>query len=164
MLLITLSAASRTLVVAIAGIGVSGVVGPAVTAWATRRANRQQFERDQRAKRREDFRTLVDDAAKLLGVGVTNLRVAREAKRAGGTEPAEVGEWASQVHLLRQRLLLRRPASDTVVRAYDDVLSSLAGVPGAADERAYEQAVTKYEACLDSFLGSARAALGKSVG
>jgi hypothetical protein len=163
MFVIAASEASRTLVVAIAGINASGVVGPAATAWATRRANRQQFERDHRVKRQHDFRSLVDEAATLLGAGVTNLRIARESKQSGGDEPPEVREWASQVHLLRQRLLLRRPAADDVVTAYGDVLTALAEVPGAGDAKAYEQAVERYEARLESFLSSARSVLEAPV-
>jgi hypothetical protein len=64
-----LGVANTTLIAAVTGIGVSGVVGPMATAWATRRANRQQFERDQAAKRRADLQALIDVAAELLGAG-----------------------------------------------------------------------------------------------
>lgn len=146
-----------------AGIAVSGVVGPAATAWATRRANRQQFERDQRAKRRDDFRALVDDAAKLLGAGVTNLRLSRDAKSAGQDEPAEVEEWATHVHLLKQRLLLRRTAADKVMTSYAEVLEALEAVGSAGHERDYEAAVSVYEERMDTFLSTARSSLDRPV-
>ena len=158
-----MSDTTKTLLVAVAGILVSGVVGPAVTAWATRRANRQQFERDQAAKRREDFRSLVDDAAKLLGAGVTNLRIGREAREAGGGVPSEVTDWASAAHLLRQRLLLRRASEHQVMTTYAGVLDALEAVSAAAEEAAYENAVTNYEQSMNAFLATARASLDAAV-
>src|SRR5205823_5355783 len=150
-------------VVAVVGIFASGLLGPAATAWATRRANRQQFERDQSARRRDDFRTLVDDAAKLLGAGVTNLRLSRDAKSAGRDEPVEVKEWATHVHLLKQRLLLRRASEDDVMTSYAAVLESLAAVGLAGSDQAYEAAVTGYEERMEAFLSNARSALGAPV-
>lgn len=163
MLLLAISDTTKTLVVAVVGIVASGLVGPAATAWATRRANRQQFERDQSAKRRDDFRSLVDDAAKLLGAGVTNLRLSRDAKSAGRDEPAEVKEWATHVHLLKQRLLLRRASQDSVMTFYAAVLESLAAVGSAGSDQAYEAAVTGYEERMDAFLSVARSALEAPV-
>lgn len=163
LLALSISDTTKTLLVAIAGIVVAGLLGPSATAWATRRANRQQFERDHRARRRDDFRALVDDAAKLLGAGVTNLRIGREAKAEGSEEPKEVKEWASEVHLLRQRLLLRRAAGEPVMTAYASVLDALEQVGAAASDEAYEQAVTNYEQSMEQFLSSARASLDAPV-
>lgn len=163
LLLFTISDASKTLIVAIVGIVVSGLLGPAATSWATRKANKQQFERDQKAKRRDDLRTVVDDAALLLGAGVTNLRRAREEKAAGRDEPSEVTEWASQVHLLRQRLLLRRKPNDAVVISYGAVLDALNEVGGAASDERYAAAVESYKQRMDQFLADARKALDAPV-
>jgi hypothetical protein len=160
---LSFSDTTKTLIVAIVGIVVAGVLGPAATAWATRRANRQQFERDQRAKRRDDFRALVDHAAELLGAGVTNLRLGREASAASSDEPDEVKEWASNVHLLKQRLLLRRAATDDVVTTYDEVLDALEKVGVATSDSDYEQAVDTYTDRMDHFLTTARAALDAPV-
>jgi hypothetical protein len=150
---------STTLWVAIAGIAVSGVVGPGVTSWATRRANKQQFERDQNSKQREDLRTVVDDAAKLLGAGVTNLRITREVRQAGREEPEEIAAWASDVHLLRQRLLLRRASADAVVVSFGAVLSALQSVGTAVTDAEYKTAIDEYKNAMDAFLSAARAAL-----
>jgi hypothetical protein len=160
---ISMSDTTKTLIVAVAGIVVSGVVGPSATAWATRRANRQQFERDQRAKRRDDFRALVDHAAELLGAGVTSLRVGREAKAAGSDEPDEVKEWASAVHLLRQRLLLRSARTDDVMTSYADVLDALEAVGTATTDGDYTKAVQTYKEKMDRFLATARASLESPV-
>ena len=158
MLILAVADTTKTLLVAIVGIIVSGVIGPAATAWATRRANRQQFARDHRARARDDFRSLVDDAATLLGAGVTNLRRSRDARSAGGDEPLDVKEWATHVHLLKQRLLLRRPADDAVMTSYGAVLGALADVGEAAEDEAYEAAVAIYESRMEAFLTTARLA------
>jgi hypothetical protein len=160
---ISMSDTTKTLVVAVVGIVVAGVVGPAGTAWATRRANRQQFERDQQAKRCDDFRALVDHAAELLGAGVTNLRLGREASAANSDEPDQVKEWASNVHLLKQRLLLRRAATDDVVTTYDEVLDALEKVGIATSNDDYEKAVDTYTDRMDHFLTTARASLDTPV-
>ncbi|HEX6681094.1 MAG TPA: hypothetical protein VF063_10645 [Gaiellaceae bacterium] len=105
----------------------------------------------------------MDDAAKLLGAGVTNLRLTRAARSAGGEEPEEVKEWATQVHLLKQRLLLRRASDDAVMASYGEVLEALATVGSAQSEQAYEAAVTGYETRMEAFLSTVRAALEAPV-
>lgn len=117
-----------TLIASVTGIGVAGVVGPMASAWATRRANRQQFVRAQAADRRTDLRGLVDEASGLLGTGATKLRMAKEAIAAGQPEPAEINEWAVSVHLLKQRLLLRLPPDHAVIEAFEGVVTALQGV------------------------------------
>ena len=51
------------------------MLGPQITSWSTQRANRKQFNRDQNAKRRDDLRAVLDEAALLLASGATNLRL-----------------------------------------------------------------------------------------
>jgi hypothetical protein len=152
------------LIVSGLGILVSGVIGPMATARATRRANRQQFELDRAARRRDDLRTLVDEAAALLALGATNLRLEREASEAGDHPPATVTDWSSAVHLLRQRLLLRLTAENAVIVAYDAVQTALVEVGRAGNWAAHESAVERFETSRDSFLDAARVALGAPIG
>lgn len=73
---------NTTLIASVTDIGVAGVIGSMATAWATRRANRRQFERDQAAKRRSDVRDLIDEASVLLAAGAMNLPLSKEAAQA----------------------------------------------------------------------------------
>ena len=155
---------SSTVGVAVVGIVVSGVVGPAVMAWAARRANRAQFERDQGSLRRADLRALVDQAAELLGAGATNLRLAFEAQAGGRQPPPGVREWSSAVHLLQQRLLLRLPSDHPVVRGYDAVRTALVHVGEAGgDSVALDAAIEQFEAAQTQFLERARMALSAPI-
>jgi hypothetical protein len=83
-----------TLIVSLAGIGASGVVGPAATGWATRRATRQQFERELARERHDDLAGLIDEAARLLSYGATNLRLIASAKSAGPSDAARASGMA----------------------------------------------------------------------
>lgn len=154
--------ADTTLIAAVTGIAVAGVVGPGATAWANRRANRQQFQRDQAAKRRGDLRDLIDEAAVLLGVGATRIRMAKDAMAAGADEPAEASEWAVKVHLLKQRLLLRLPPHHHVMSRYEAVLSALESI-GRTEGHEYLEALKAFEAARDLFLETARQALSAPV-
>jgi hypothetical protein len=72
------------------GIVTSGILGPAVAArWARKRQERE-FEYDRTIRRNEDLRQVLDDAAVLLGAGVTNLRRAAEEATAGRSTPADI--------------------------------------------------------------------------
>jgi hypothetical protein len=153
---------NATVVVSAVGILVSGVVGPTLSGWAGRRADEQRFQRDQAARRRDDLRTVVDDAARLLAVGGTNVRLIREARDAGAIEGGDVREWASSVHVLEQRLLLRVPATDAVATTYQVVRQSLI----ALDDDQHgdpDQAAADFETKRDAFLTAARAALDAQV-
>ena len=151
---------SGAVTLGITGIVVSGIVGPAASAWFSRRADRQRFAHDDQQRRRDDLRGIVDEAAELLGAGQTNLRLAFEAVSRGAPEPAEVRDWASRVHLLAQRLLLRLPASDPVIVAYESVRRALlqVGETYASPERQAD-AVAGFEAARGEFLEKARQAL-----
>jgi hypothetical protein len=144
----------------VTGIVVSGIVGPAIAAYFGRRGDRQRFARDQLQRRREDLRTLLDEGAVLLGAGETNLRVAHEAASRGESEPDEVRDWAGNVHLLGQRLLLRLADDDPVVVAYETVRAALVAVGETyGDEDQYREAVTHFETRRSAFLDQARAAI-----
>ncbi len=155
---------SNAAILGVTGIVVSGVVGPLVVGWMGRRGDRRRFERDQQQRRREDLQAVVDDGAVLLGAGETNLRVAHEAASQGAAPPADVGEWARNVHLLGQRLLLRLPANDPVVTKYEAVRQALIAVGATyGDDAHYPQAVTDFEARRSEFLDEARAALERTT-
>ena len=145
-----------TLTASIVGITVSGVVGPQTTAWAIRRANRRQFNRDQAARGRDDLRSLLDEAAVLLASGGTNLRFLREAPT------AELQDWLSGVFPLGQRLRLRLPSDHDVVSAYDDVREALANTAGET-EPDVESAVADFERKREYFLDVARTALAAEI-
>lgn len=154
---------SSAVVLGVTGIVVSGIAGPAVSAWFSRRGDQQRFARDQLQRRREDLRAVVDEAAALLGPGETNLRLAHEAVARGEAEPTDVKEWASRVHLLGQRLLLRLPENDAVVVAYEGVRAALLEVGETyGDEARYPAAVASFEEKRGDFLDKARAALART--
>ena len=153
-------AMSGAVVLGVTGIVVSGVAGPAVSAWFSRRGDRQRFERDQLQRTREDLRAIADEAAVLLGAGETNLRVANEAAARGESEPDEVRQWAGDVHLLGQRLLLRLSQADPIVKAYEDVRTALVEVGGAhGDSMRYRTARDTFEKRRTVFLDKARGEL-----
>lgn len=154
---------SSALTLGITGIVVSGVAGPAVSAWFNRRGDQQRFARDQLQRRREDLRSVVDEGALLLGAGETNLRLAHESAAHGGAEPAEVKEWATRIHLLGQRLRLRLSESDPVVNAYEAVRAALLDVGETyGSEERYAAAVAAFEQKRGDFLDKARQALART--
>jgi hypothetical protein len=145
-----------TLAVSITGILVSGVVGPQLTVWSTRRADRRQFNRDQAAHRREDLRSLLDEAAVLLASGATNLRLLRSVPT------PEIRDWLGSVFPLGQRLRLRLPGDDQVVAAYNQVREALAA---AAEQPGndVEAAIVDFEHKRELFLDLSREALSADI-
>lgn len=157
--------ANTVLIASVTGIVVSGVVGPAATAWAARRTARKQFVRDQNAKRREDLRDLFDEAARVLGVGPIRLRETREAE-AAGTMTDELRAWPDQVYVIGQRLQLRLGGKDTIVTKYNAVRTALqqAGqIAPDADAQRHENAVLRFEGARDEFLAAAQAKLDEPI-
>lgn len=146
------------LIASVTGIVVAGVVGPAISSWAVRRADAQRFKREQRGKQRDDLRAVVDEAAALLAVGATNIRRLQEARASNGEEPEDVRDWASNVHALQQRLLLRVDPLDPVATAYQEVRDALIALD-QPQSQALEEAVHEFEAKRLAFLSAARAAL-----
>lgn len=154
---------SSAVTLGITGIVVSGVVGPAVSAWYSRQGDKQRFARDQLRRQHEDLQAIVDEGAVLLGAGETNLRLAHEAVAQGVSEPPKIKEWASSVHQLGQRLLLRLAVDDPVVVAYESVRAALLKVGETyGDEGSYAAAVTTFETRRSDFLDKAREALGRT--
>lgn len=158
--------ANTVLIASVTGIVVSGVIGPAVTSFAARRAARKQFLRDQAAKRRDDLRVLFDEAATVLGVGPIRLRETWEAQQTGAALTIEQRAWPDTVYVIGQRLQLRLGAAHAVVTQYEVVRTSLreAGrlTPNADQER-HENAVLRFEAARNDFLAAARAKLDEPI-
>lgn len=154
---------SSAVVLGVTGIIVSGIAGPAVSAWFNRQGDEQRFARDQLQRGRDDLRSILDEGAALLGAGETNLRLAHEAAGQGVRELPQVREWAGRVHLLGQRLLLRLPENDAVVVAYEAVRAALiaVGETYGNDER-YPAAVATFEEKRGDFLDKARDALART--
>lgn len=155
--------ASPTVIVSIAGIVVSGVVGPAVSTWAARVSARRQFVRDREATRRDELLSLLDEAASILGLGPVRLRQTREHASDRTTPEAEVRIWPEQVYALGQRLRLRLGAEHEVVTAYERVRARLVecGQIGSdvADTQKHENAILRFEAARGEFLDAAGRAL-----
>ena len=129
------------------------------TAWATRRGNKQTFRREVVRLRRDDLRDLVDEAARLLGPGATNLRLISEADEKGERPAESLLAWQSSVFPLQQRLRLRLPATSPVLRRYADVRQALIEAAAAQDEAQRETRLEEFEDTRDRFLDEARAAL-----
>jgi hypothetical protein len=156
--------ADAALITAITGIVVSGVVGPAVTGWVTRANERRRLDREQAAKRRDDLRELVDEAAGLLAAGATNLRLMWEAQAAGSTPLPDVVDWPSKVYVLEQRLRLRLAADHEVVQRYEAVRGQLVAAAEARDdEESHEAALSEFERLRGAFLDAGRAELERPV-
>lgn len=155
------SGLTATIWVSIAGIAVSGVLGPQITTWATRRANRRQFDRDQNAKRRDDLRTILDEAAVLLASGTTNLRLTLENAKSGQADSEELANWRRQVFPMSQRLRLRLSGDNEVVRAYDDAREALIETGGETNN--IDAAISNFETQRNRFLDTARKELDKRI-
>jgi hypothetical protein len=157
--------ANTLLITSITGIVVAGVVGPSASAWATRRAARKQFLRDQAANDRNDLRALLDEAATVLGVGPIRLRETWEATQSGTMTDA-LRAWPDQVYVLGQRLQLRLGANDAVVIEYGRVRSALTAagqIAPDADAGRHDQAVEQFEEARDRFLTAALVKLDEPI-
>lgn len=153
-----------TLIVSVTGIVMSGVVGPAATAWATRRAQRQQFVRDREARRRDELLGLLDEAAATIGSGATRMRELAEAADAGTDPPAELRAWSETVFSTGQRLRLRLGADHDIVTSYERARALLvevgqAGAAGTGQDRQVEA----FEVARAEFLGASKKALDAPV-
>lgn len=146
---------SDVVVLGVAGIVVSGVLGPAVASVLSRQADTRRFQRDQIAHHRDQLRDLVDDAAVLLASGPTNLRLLREAP-ANSPDRANATEWLRDVFPIGQRLQLWLPSDHAAVVAYERVREALVAAVDAVDP---EQAMATFEDLRRRFLDEARGVL-----
>lgn len=148
----------------ITGITVSGVVGPAANAWATRLANRSQFVRDREAAKRDDLRALFDDAAQVLGVGPIRLRQIWEQDHDAETVELVRG-WPDEVYVIGQRIKLRLGADSPIATAYDRVregLRTAAEIPPGETARR-DASLDRFEADRDAFLAASLAKLKEPI-
>lgn len=145
---------------AIGGIVVSGALGPWLAGLAQRRADRQRFQQDRAAVRRDDLRALLDRAAELLAPGATNLREISHTHQI----PVELNDWMKETFTMGQRLRLRLPDDHDVVTAYDEVREAMTGVSDlAVDAPCYHAAVTRFEEARAAFLETGRVELASPV-
>lgn len=159
---------SDTTIISVVGILTSGVLGPGFAAWWARGAQRRAFRHDHAVRRVDDLRSVLDDAAVLLGAGATNLRRANEAQAAGRAVPPDIEDWAGRVHLASERLLLRFAEEDVVVQRYRDARDAMQPVQlairqshDATQGAGLEVAITSFETARSAFLVAARAALAR---
>lgn len=153
-----------TLVVGVVGIVFSGFVGPTVMALWTAKREREKDIRARTVAQRDDLRDVVDEAAKALGGAVLKIRPMLEAEQKHEDPPRESVDFISTLFPLGQRLHLRRPATDPVVVAYEQVRQKLVALSTATgSQQQFNAAVTAFEADRAAFLAAARDALDAPI-
>lgn len=154
------SATVVVMIVGVAGIIVSGVVGPWVTVVAHRRSARRQFDLDQAATGRDRLRDVLDDAAVLLARGATHLRHVRD--EGNSHEVEEARDWAKEVSELSLRLRLRIPENDQIVLTYDRVIDRFEEFARESNT-AYDAGLARFESARNEFLAAARYHLAQRI-
>lgn len=149
---------SDAVILGVAGIAVSGVIGPGIAAWFSHRADRTRFRRDQVSQRRDQLRCLLDDAAGLLASGPTNLRLLRESAP-GSSDHDRASQWLRDVFPIGRRLQLWLPANHAVVVAYDHMRRELVTTAQATDSTSIDASLERFEALRDQFFDQARIVL-----
>jgi hypothetical protein len=147
--------ADSTVVVGVTGIVVSGVVGPSVASWLGRRARSREFHREQVARRRDQLRGVLDEAARLLASAPTNVRILHE-HRPGADDFERARTWLSQVFPIGQRLQLWLPHDHPVVVAYERVREQLVAAAEASSTAFNEPALERFEHERRHFLDVSR--------
>ncbi len=153
-------AENGTLLVGVVGILVSGLVGPSIAArWTTMR-EREKDARARLAAHQDDLRIVVDEAAKALGGAVARLRPALEAQLRGEPIPADTRDFLAELFTLGQRLRIRAPAADPLVRAYDAARDQLKVLSRATGSKAdFDGAADVFDDRRAAFLDASRDAL-----
>lgn len=149
--------ADSAVTLGVAGILVSGVVGPSVAAVLARRSRSREFHREQVAARRSELRNLLDEAAALLATGPTNIRILHE--QSAGAELENARAWLSEVFPIGQRLQLWLPADHAVVTSYERVRERLVEAAEAGPAPAADVILDQFEQERTVFLDRARDAL-----
>jgi hypothetical protein len=146
------------------GIVVSGVVGPSATSWGARRTARKEFVRDQGAARRDELRTLLDEAAQVLGVGPIRLRQIWDEEKDEEVRKL-TRAWPDEVYVIGQRLQLRLGVDSSVVAAYERLRRELRDFgeipPGETDRHA--AALKRFREDRSAFLTAALAKLDEPI-
>lgn len=148
----------NAVVLGVTGIVVSGVVGPTVAAWHAERARRRDFYRSQLVQRRDELRVVLDEAARVLASGATNLRVLlHSASPTSDQEDAK--RWVSQLFPLGNRLQLWLPAAHPLVCSYESVRLQLVGIAESPDALNGGALLAEFERQRQEFLTIARETL-----
>ena len=159
-----LLALTDTAAVSIAGIIVSGVLGPGFAAWWARNRQVREHTNNRRLKELDDLTELLDEAATVLAPGASNLRDAWDADLRGDDQPREIRDWSRQVHSTYERILLRLPESDDVSRSYlqaREELEELGQELPREDEDGKEAVIDRFEIARLRYLAAARARLAR---
>ncbi len=146
---------SDAVILGVTGIVVSGVIGPAVAAWLSRRAELSRFRRDQVVYQRDQLKALLDEAAILLAKGPTNLRLLREAAPES-PERRRATEWLGEVFPIGQRLQLWLPRDHAAVQVYDRVREALVTTAKTAHPSETDAALDHFDELRGDFLDQAR--------
>src|ERR1700709_2082735 len=153
-----------TLLVGVVGILVSGLVGPTVTAAWTNRRERKHDHHATVLARRDDLRVVIDEAAKILGSAVSNLRQLLAAQEKGDPLPAGPTDLRGSLVPLGQRLRLRLPDQNSVVANYEASRKKLIDLSHAtATQAEFDQAAKEFESHRESFLDAGRDALQSPI-
>jgi hypothetical protein len=155
---------NATLIVGVVGILVSGLGGPSIAAQWTTRREREKDARARAVTQREDLRSVVDEAAKVLGGAVARLRPALEAQLDGQSLSQETRDFLTELFTLGQRLRLRMPVTHSIVRSYDEAREQLIVVSRSTTSRAaFDCAAAIFDKKRAIFLDNAREALNMPI-
>jgi hypothetical protein len=155
---------NSTLVVGVVGIVVSGFLGPTITALWTGRRDRQADHRALVVARRVDLRVLIDEAAKVLGGAVANLRPLLLAEQNEEAPPKAPADFLGTLAPLGQRLRLYLPDDHLVIGSYEAARARLLALSKATRSQAvFDAAVQDFEAARAKFLDDGRVALQAPV-
>ncbi len=148
------------LIVEVAGIVTSGIVGPVFTTSSVRRAERLRLVSEEQERRRGALHDLIDEAATVLGEGSLNIHEAARAAEFGDPEPPELEQWANRVYVLEQRILLRLTSSDPIIKSLDNVIAVLNELGDSTErDHRYRELARRFDTAQRTFLDEARTAL-----
>jgi len=152
-----------TLLVGVVGVIVSGLLGPSVTAAWTAKRERARDHRGLVGSRREDLRTVLDEAAKLLAAAIPNVK---RLMAAGAEQPLPEGprDLLGELVPLSQRIQLRLPSAHPVVTSFEaarEALVELSRSGGSQED--FDHAADNFEAKRSVFLSACRDALQAEI-